>query len=97
MYHGKISDHRYVMIYVSYVTTTALAADWLHDLRDRNAANGWERDDYNFADEAYLFWTSDPGGASLYFRRKAAIVQISGRRTDVQFFAHTLLTQGAAR
>jgi hypothetical protein len=95
MYYGQISDHRDVMIYVSYVPTTALAAHWLHDLRDRNAANGWRRDDYNFADEAYLFWASDPAGASLYFRRKAAIVQISGRRSDVQFFAHTLLNEWA--
>jgi hypothetical protein len=95
MYHRRISDHRHVIIYIGYVPTTALAADWLRDLRDRNAANGWRRDEYKFADEAYLFWTSDAGSASLSFRRGAAIGQISGPRTDVEFFAHTLLNQWA--
>jgi len=97
MYHRKISDHRHVAIYIAYVPTVALAADWFRDLRDRNAANGWQQDEYKFADEAYLCWASDPRGASLYFRRKAAIVQISGSRTDVQFVAHTLLNEWAAR
>ena len=95
MYHRKISDHRHVMIYIGYVPTRALATNSLRDLRDRNAANGWRRDEYKFADEAYLFWTSDVGGASLYFRRGPAIAQISGRRTDVEFFAHMLLNQWA--
>ena len=95
MYHRRISDHRHVIIYIGYVPTNALAADWLGDLRDRKAVNGWRGDEYKFADEAYLFWTSDAGGASLYFRRGEAIGWISGPRTDVEFFAHTLLNQWA--
>ena|SRR2546428_3464590 len=95
MYYRKISDHRDVLIYIGYVPTKALAADWLGDLRDRKAVNEWRRDEYKFADEAYLFWTYDAGGASLYFRCGAAIGWISGPRTDVEFFAHTLLNQWA--
>jgi hypothetical protein len=89
MYHGKLTDNRHVTIYVSYVPTSVIAADWMRDLRDRNTTARYPREEYRFADEAYL-WIYDRGGASLYFRSGATIVALSGVRKDVQFFARTL-------
>jgi hypothetical protein len=89
MYYGKLTDHRNVLIYVSYVPTSVIAAEWMRDLRDRNTTARYQREEYEFADEANL-WIYDRGGASLYFRSGATVVWLSGVRKDVQFFARTL-------
>jgi hypothetical protein len=89
MYYGKLTDHRNVLIYVSYVPTSVIAAEWMRDLRDRNTTARYQREEYGFADEANL-WIYDRGGASLYFRSGATVVWLSGVRKDVQFFARTL-------
>ena len=89
MYYRKWASPRDVLIYIAYVPKSANAADWMADLRDRNARAGWQREQYWFADEAYL-WTFDNGHANLYFRDGAVIAELSGASDDVNFFAHTL-------
>jgi hypothetical protein len=89
MYYRKLTSPRRVLIYIASVPTSANATDWMADLRDRNARAGWQREQYWFADEAYL-WTVDHGNAYLYFRNGAVIGELSGALDDVKFFAHTL-------
>lgn len=89
MSYGRLADHRNVLIYVSYVPTSVIAADWMRDLTNRNTTARYPREEYRFADEANL-WIYDSGGASLYFRSGATVVWLSGVRKDVQFFARTL-------
>ncbi len=83
---GKLTSPRRVQIYVSYVPTEAIAADWMSDLGRRNVETGWWRTQYRLGDEASL-WTSDSGYAYLYFRSGSIVVEISGALNDVKFFA----------
>jgi hypothetical protein len=85
-HHGKLTSSRHVSIYISYVPTSASAADWMVDLGRRNVVTGWRREPYPFADEAYL-WISDNRYAYLYFRNGATVVELSGALDDVKFFA----------
>jgi hypothetical protein len=94
MYYRKLSSRRRVTIYISYVPTFARATDWMADLRDRNSREGWQRQEYRFASEAYV-WTVDNGNAYLYFRNGAVIAELNGAPNDVSFFARTLDKQWA--
>jgi hypothetical protein len=85
-HYGKLTSSRHVSIYISYVPTPKSAADWMVELRSRNVVTGWHREQYPFADEAYL-WTSDDGHGYLYFRNGATVVELSGTLGDVKFFA----------
>jgi hypothetical protein len=89
MYYRNLTSGHRVLIYIAYVPTSAIAADWMTGLRDRNARAGWQREQYWFADEAYL-WTVDHGNAYLYFRKGAVVAELSGALSDVESFAHTL-------
>ncbi len=82
----KLTSRRRVSIYISYVPTSASAADWMADRGRRNVETGWHREHYAFANEAYL-WTSNTGYAYLYFRNGSLVVEVSGALDDVKFFA----------
>jgi hypothetical protein len=83
---GKLTSRRRVSIYISYVPTTADAADGMAEIGRRDVVSGWQRQRYTFADEAYL-WTAENGYAYLYFRKGAIVVELSGALDDVKFFA----------
>ncbi len=94
MYYRKLSSPRRVSIYISYVPTPSIARDSMADLRDRNDAARYLREDCSFAEEAHL-WTFANGSAALYFRSGSAIGELFGARADVQFFARTLTKKWA--
>src|SRR6476660_1436669 len=57
---GKLTSDRDVSIYISYVPTSARAADWMADLSRRDVVKEWHRGPYALGDEAYL-WNSNTG------------------------------------
>ena len=93
-YLGKLESRRSVSVYISYVPTSASAADWMIDLVQRKVEPGWHRERYPLADEAYL-WTSDTGSAYLYFRSGSIVVEVRGALDDVKFFAPHAYRRGA--
>lgn len=93
-YLGKLTSSRRVSIYISYVPSPASAADWMAELGRRDVVTGWHREQYAFADEAYL-WTSNTGSAYLYFRNGSIIIEIQGALDDVRFFARFAKQQTA--
>jgi hypothetical protein len=94
MYYRELTSSSRVSIYISYMPTTAIANDWMKDICDRNATARYLREQFGFADEAYV-WTFDNGNASLYFRNGAVIGELNGAPNDVRFFARTLNKQWA--
>jgi hypothetical protein len=63
-YFRKLTSRRHMSVYISYVPTSAAAAEWMAELGRWNLVAGSHREAVNFADEAYLL-TSDTGYAIL--------------------------------
>jgi len=86
-YLEEAGERRHVSIYVSYVPSAQLAAEWMESMSRWPVAEGWRGEKYSLGDEAYLSRNQDGTNSTVSFRKGKIVVEVSGELGDVVRFA----------